>query len=98
VTGWFVYVLRSNRMSRSYVGVTSDPARRLRQHNGDVRGGARATRGGRPWVVAVLHGPFATRGEALRVEWAVKRRRGLAARIAFRPDPPTMAAPDAPPG
>jgi structure-specific endonuclease subunit SLX1 len=85
VTGWFVYVLWSPARRRSYVGITSDPPRRLRQHNGEVRGGARATRGGRPWSVAALHGPYPTRSQALRVELDLKRRRGLDARLAFRP-------------
>jgi putative endonuclease len=88
VTGqaWYVYVLYSARSRRSYVGVTTDPERRLGQHNGSTRGGARSTRAGRPWRRVVLHGPLATRGEALRLERAIKRRRGLAARIAYRPE------------
>ena len=80
---WYVYVLSSARIRRSYVGVTTDPDRRLGQHNGRP-GGARATRAGRPWERVALHGPFATRGEALRLERPIKRCRGLAARMAYR--------------
>src|SRR5690606_9998371 len=65
--GWQVYVLVSARGDRTYVGVTLDVARRLEQHNGGRPGGARSTRAGRPWQVGALHGPYATRGEALRV-------------------------------
>jgi predicted GIY-YIG superfamily endonuclease len=71
---WTVYVLVSS--SRTYVGVTTDVRRRVVQHNGDLPGGARSTRAGRPWRVARTWGPFATRGEALRVEHLVKRLRG----------------------
>ncbi|HTM20435.1 MAG TPA: GIY-YIG nuclease family protein [Kofleriaceae bacterium] len=72
---WVVYVLVS-AAGRTYVGITTDQGRRLAQHNGLARGGARATRAGRPWRVGATYGPFADRGSALRAEWAVKRLRG----------------------
>lgn len=78
ITGWYVYVLVSVARQRTYVGISTDPERRLRQHNGERPGGARSTRAGRPWERARLHGPFETRGEALRIERALKRRRGEA--------------------
>lgn len=73
---WFVYVLVS-RAGRTYVGIARDVARRLRQHNGELAGGARATRPGRPWRVAQVAGPLPTRGRAQVVEARVKRRRGV---------------------
>ena len=75
-SGWIVYVLVSQRNGRTYVGMTRDPARRLDQHNGARPGGAKATRAGRPWIEGARYGPFATRGEALRAERAVKKLRG----------------------
>jgi predicted GIY-YIG superfamily endonuclease len=75
-TQWFVYVLASTHSNRTYVGITTDPLRRLAQHNGELPGGARATRAGRPWRVAAEYGPYEGRGDALRVERAVKRLRG----------------------
>ena len=48
-----VYVLRSlSAAARSYVGYTPDPARRLRQHNGEVAGGAKRTARARPWAMS----------------------------------------------
>ena len=73
---WLVYVLASTRSRRTYVGITVDSERRLAQHNGELPGGARATRAGRPWRVAAEYGPYDGRGEALRIERAVKRLRG----------------------
>lgn len=73
---WFAYVLVSARAHRTYVGVAKDVERRARQHNGELAGGARSTRAGRPWRVARVHGPFASRGEAQSVEHALRRRRG----------------------
>lgn len=72
---WFIYVLTSGR-GRTYVGIATDVARRLRQHNGELAGGARATRAGRPWQIGRVVGPVATRGQAQVIEARVKRRRG----------------------
>jgi predicted GIY-YIG superfamily endonuclease len=72
---WFVYVLVS-RAGRTYVGVTTDVDRRLGQHNGLSRGGARATRAGRPWRVGRILGPLPSRGRALSLEYAVKQVKG----------------------
>ena len=83
-SAWFVYVLRSTTMRSTYVGITTDPERRLDQHNGVQPGGARTTRRGRPWKIASIHGPYPTRGEALRIEHHLKSRRGTE-RLRWRP-------------
>ena len=44
----FVYVLRSLRDGRRYVGITLDVDKRLRQHN---RGEVTSTKGRRPFVL-----------------------------------------------
>ena len=75
---WIVYVLVSRVRKLTYVGITKDVEARLAQHNGLVRGGARATRTGRPWRLGAQYGPFVTRGEAQRVEARVKSMRGPA--------------------
>lgn len=46
---WFVYVLVSCDSRRTYSGITNHPEQRLRAHNGLIKGGAKATRGWRPW-------------------------------------------------
>lgn len=80
---WFVYVLVSGTRRRTYVGIALDVDRRLLQHNGEARGGARATRAGRPWTVGATYGPFEDRGAALRAELSVKKLRG-ARRLTWR--------------
>jgi predicted GIY-YIG superfamily endonuclease len=73
---WFVYVLLSADKGRTYVGITTDVARRLRQHNGEIVGGAKYTRAHRPWRVEVQWGPFAGRSEAQVKEAKLKTKRG----------------------
>ncbi len=81
-----MYVLLSSGGDRTYVGITTDPERRLTQHNGEAPGGAKSTRGGRPWRLAKVHGPFADRSAATKAERALKRLRG-AARLSWSADP-----------
>lgn len=72
---WYVYVIRSLRTGRTYVGATVDEKRRLRQHNGEIKGGAKSTRGFRPWEVIRVIGPIPTQREALKEERRVKKLR-----------------------
>ena len=78
----FVYVLGCATENRylTYVGWTTDLARRLAQHNSGK--GARTTRG-RSWVL--LHSEaFATRTEAMRREQHLKRDRKFRKSLADR--------------
>jgi predicted GIY-YIG superfamily endonuclease len=68
---WWVYVLLSCN-GKTYVGSTTDPYRRIRQHNGEIRGGAKCTRGGRPWTLEKVYGPYENRSQAFRAELALK--------------------------
>ena len=85
---WFVYVLRGTRTdlrSVYYVGCTTDIQRRVRQHNGEIPGGAKFTRGSRPWVFMTQYGPYAGRGPAQKAERSVKKLSGPA-RTRWTPD------------
>ncbi len=69
------YVLCSPSSNRTYVGITNNLHRRLRQHNGEILGGAKATRGKGPWNVAMtIHG-FQDKVQVMQFEWAVKHSR-----------------------
>lgn len=66
------YVYAARCADRSiYVGYSTDPERRLAQHNAGK--GARYARGRRPLILLRLW-PFDTAGEALRFEHWLKRR------------------------
>uniref|UniRef100_A0ACD6A0X0 Uncharacterized protein n=1 Tax=Avena sativa TaxID=4498 RepID=A0ACD6A0X0_AVESA len=65
---WCVYLIASSQVARTYVGVTTDFPRRLRQHNGELKGGAKASSAGRPWNLACLVEGFVNRSEACEFE------------------------------
>jgi putative endonuclease len=76
----FVYVLGSPGKDRyrTYVGWTNDLDRRLARHNAGT--GARSTRG-REWILLYTE-RYATRSQAMRREWHLKRDRRFRKRIA----------------
>ena len=68
---WQVYIMACAD-GTLYTGVARDLARRLRQHNGELAGGPRYTRGRRP-VTLFWSETAADRGAAQQREAAVKR-------------------------
>lgn len=68
---WQVYLLQCADGSL-YAGITRDINRRLQQHNGQLPGGARYTRGRRPAKV-VWSEACCSKSAALQREAAVKR-------------------------
>ena len=69
---WTVYILISRDHSRTYVGVCLDITKRLAQHNGDLVGGAKSTRAGRPWCVRKKIENITSRSEAQALEAQIK--------------------------
>ncbi|WRX10163.1 GIY-YIG endonuclease - like 1 [Theobroma cacao] len=71
---WCVYlILSTNAPIKTYVGVTTDFSRRLKQHNGELKGGAKASRAGRPWICACIIRGFNDQSEACEFESKWKR-------------------------
>ena len=68
--GWFVYILRCSDGSL-YTGIAKDLSKRVDEHNGDDRRGAKYTRGRRP-VELVYREPAASHSEAARREARIK--------------------------
>ena len=54
--------------------MTNNLKRRIRQHNGLIRGGAKSTRSHK-WTFHTIVGTFATKSEAMSFEWHWKRHR-----------------------
>ena len=80
---WVCYVIYSGdtRGIRTYAGCTSNFPRRVRQHRGELKGGAKSTSGRDDWApLYIVHG-FSDKKSALRFEWRLKQHRGWFHRI-----------------
>lgn len=69
--GYVVYLLQSP--TSTYIGMTNNKERRLKQHNGGLKGGARRTRRGGPWTMRCYVDGLRTKIEALQLEWALQK-------------------------
>lgn len=88
---WCVYVIEHAPTGATYVGVSPDPVRRLRQHNAEIKGGAKYTtsksgNGVGGWRHVCIVRGFKEPREALQFEWAVKhvaprKTRGIGPRM-----------------
>lgn len=71
---YVVYVLRSknpNYSRKTYVGCTKDRHRRLRQHNREIKGGAKRTLVGTPWEMVCYFSGFPDKRTAYQLEYAI---------------------------
>ena len=84
---YLVYLIRLGKYS--YVGMTNDFFHRWRQHNRDIKGGAKYTTrcldlpevsGGMWYPILIIDG-FETMVEAMQCEWKLKRRKGFLNRV-----------------
>ena len=73
---WYCYILRNNSekfKNCTYNGSTNNPMRRLRQHNEEIKGGARATHGkDKAWEICAMLSGFPDHINALSCEWRMK--------------------------
>lgn len=87
-TPYHCYLLRSRNpgfTNRTYFGYTKNPEKRLRQHNGEISGGAKYTTKFRPWEFVCWVSGFPNKRTALQFEWKnhhpPSKRFGLSARV-----------------
>ena len=70
----FVYIIKginSSNKTKYYIGYTVNPQRRIRQHNREIIGGAKATRGYK-WEFCAIITNFRDNIEGLQLEWRLK--------------------------
>ena len=74
---FFVYLLQSTDKTSTYIGATVDLNHRLRQHNGEISGGAKATskkvKKGQQWTRVGYVTGFVDWKSALQFEWRWKQ-------------------------
>ena len=70
------YILKSTVSNRTYIGSTNDFPHRIRQHNGILKGGARATHRDRPYKPICIITGFTDQIQALQSEWRIKHPSG----------------------
>ena len=70
---FFCYILSSlneKYFNSTYIGFTDNPLHRIRQHNGEIKGGAKFTKRRRPWQLILVVSNFPNKIAALKFEWA----------------------------
>jgi predicted GIY-YIG superfamily endonuclease len=78
-TPQYCYIVYSPSKNRTYVGYTIEPSRRIRQHRGELKGGAKATSCASDWVfLAIITSTSDTFTKilALSIEWHLKHPSG----------------------
>ena len=75
---WCCYILKSQKDScyRTYVGSTNSTIRRIRQHNGIITGGAKASVALIPSEMYCIIAGFPDHRSALQCEWLLKHPTG----------------------
>ena len=68
---WVCYIIENR--GYTYVGVSNNAAKRLRAHNGEIKGGAKYTTSkGSGWKHICIISGFPTKIESMQFEWALK--------------------------
>ena len=70
------YCIISENNNRTYVGATNNFTKRIRQHNREITGGAKAT-SGFSWRPLMLINGFKSSNELLSFEWHFKHVKNL---------------------
>lgn len=72
---WHIYLLSNDISGSTYIGCTTNPDRRLRQHNREIKGGARSTfKYYGHWYIHMVLSGFDSRSSAMRWEKIIKSR------------------------
>ncbi|GHB92740.1 GIY-YIG nuclease family protein [Cerasicoccus arenae] len=71
MNNWYLYMVET-ATGQLYTGISTDTVRRLRQHNGELTGGAKALRGKGP-LKLVYQQPMPDRDSASKAEYQLKQ-------------------------
>jgi len=69
----YIYLISDDK-NRTYIGVTKNLEKRIKQHNGILSGGAKSTKSGTNWkYICILSAK--TYNYALKIEWYWKHKK-----------------------
>ena len=74
---WFVYIVQAKN-GNLYTGVTTDLVRRIRQHAGEIKGGAKYFRGNPPkyfWEIGVFDNRALAQKEEARIKKLTRKEK-----------------------
>ena len=71
MNSWYLYMVQT-AAGTLYTGISTDPARRLRQHSGELAGGAKALRGKGP-LKLVYSQSLSDKSAAAKAEYQLKQ-------------------------
>lgn len=74
---YYVYLIRSKIFNKFYIGYTTNIKKRLRQHNGEISGGAKKTQRHRPWEYVLYITGFPYEKTALQYEFCIHKERKI---------------------
>ena len=66
---YLIAFTENGTIKRTYIGITNNLERRLKQHNGILKGGAKSTKCSKAWFYHTVVSNFKDKGEALSFEW-----------------------------
>ena len=68
---WYLYLVE-NKLGQLYTGITTNPKRRIAQHRGELKGGAKALKGKAPLTFKAIF-EMIDKSHASKLEYEVKR-------------------------
>lgn len=71
MNSWYLYMVQT-AAGTLYTGISTDPQRRLRQHSGELAGGAKALRGKGP-LTLVYSRSLSDKSTAAKAEYQLKQ-------------------------
>ena len=69
---YMIVIINNNKITNNYIGFTTNPSRRIKQHNQILKGGAKATKKSTNWQFLFIVEGFKNMNEALSCEWKLK--------------------------
>ena len=81
---YLVYIIKSKDKGITYIGMTNNFYRRLRQHNQEITGGAKYTKKSKHWIPIMIIDGFLCKRDALQCDWRLKRKgKGIDGRLTY---------------